>query len=366
MKQILVPLDGSALAERALPYAQQLARATSAQITLLRVAPSSTAAAEEYMAQIKERLDGELKIQTRIVSGVPALAIVPAARELAADLIVMTSHGRTALGRAVYGSVTDAVLRNASVPVLVAPSQVARPWFVAETGRPRKVLVALDSGDLAEQALPAALDLATSLQAEIVLAGVIVPPAIGYAEGYAYYAFEPEAQRHELEIYLEGVAMPLRTQGFSVSHFTAVGDAAAMLVEAARERGADAIVLATHGRSGMARLVLGSVALGVLRKSDLPVLLVRPQPTEPVQADAATGQSVVEPQSGPVTITLSAHEAELTRLALQELLFSSRREEHLAQPIHALLGRLGGGIAAGEPVSAGRAQEGSEEPHVLA
>jgi nucleotide-binding universal stress UspA family protein len=151
-KRIVVPLDGSPFAERALEPAFDVARAFGAEIVLLRVVTpedalgglptlspryvdlggygmqQEEAAASAYLVQAKARWSGQgVPMQTRVVAGAPAEAIVGAARDLDADLIVMSTHGRSAVGRILYGSVAEAVLRGAHLPVLLIPAARSDP-----------------------------------------------------------------------------------------------------------------------------------------------------------------------------------------------------------------------------------------------
>ena len=138
---ILVPLDGSALAEAALAPAIELARANNAKLVLLRATEAHAApltdlteaqvaavrGAEDYLAGVHRRINGvELAaVDTSVWYGPPAEAIVEAARFRRADLIVMSSHGRSGVGRLVLGSVAETVLRASTVPILLLrPSNV--------------------------------------------------------------------------------------------------------------------------------------------------------------------------------------------------------------------------------------------------
>jgi nucleotide-binding universal stress UspA family protein len=152
LNRILVPLDGSALAESALEQAAELAAQNGATLVLLRAAEAHTfpgadpteaqvqvvREAEEYLAAVADRLrrDGRSKVETGVWYGSPAAAIVEAARLRRADLIVMSTHGRSGLGRLILGSVAESVLRGTPVPILLlrapgapveAPAGAAKP-----------------------------------------------------------------------------------------------------------------------------------------------------------------------------------------------------------------------------------------------
>jgi nucleotide-binding universal stress UspA family protein len=149
--KLLVPLDGSALAEQALAKALAIAESGTTTLLLLRAAEASTwlgadptegqlrvvRAAEEYLNTVQARLaeEGIRKVETSVWYGPPAAAIVEAARVANADLIVMTTHGRSGLGRLILGSVAEAVLRGTDTPILLLRADgapVERPFGVAE------------------------------------------------------------------------------------------------------------------------------------------------------------------------------------------------------------------------------------------
>jgi nucleotide-binding universal stress UspA family protein len=278
---IFVPLDGSTLAEQALPYAEDVAERTSARIVLSRVLPASVQPAEDdlacrdaaraYLQTVAARLVAKgLDVTSLSPRGDPAGVIVEQVHSTRADLVVMATHGRSGPGRRLYGSVTDQVLRTARVPVLVVPPGSAGPI-------PR-ILVALDGSSLSEVALGPAEDLAISLGASIVLLQIIkFPPYALFADSSAYVAaFEPDVELAAAQDYLEGVAARLRLKVGDVRVRAELGQPNLAIADIARQEHAGLIAMATHGRSGLARLVLGSVATGTLQHSRVPLLLVRP------------------------------------------------------------------------------------------
>jgi nucleotide-binding universal stress UspA family protein len=206
-----------------------------------------------------------------------AAALLESAREWVADVIVMATHGRSGLGRWLYGSVADDVLRHAAVPVLLVPAAGAgEAVWAPDTAH--RVLVPLDGSALAEEAVPPALELAAALGADLHLLRVIETLTAAYAEGYASTALDTTGALDEARAYLDGVAAPLRARGLTVDAGVAAVDGPALtgLAAAARVRPAPAIASATLGRGGLARLVLGSVATGTLQRANVPLLLVRP------------------------------------------------------------------------------------------
>ncbi len=285
-RSILVPLDGSALAERALPFAVSLARASGDRLVLLRAnllrdfgaRPEGQIDPQDDLAVISERLGAESVAAEPHVYPVYELdevagAICDAASQRKCRLIVMSTHGRGGLGRMLYGSVADAVLREAEVPVLLVPVTCERTW---PTDRPLRLLVALDGSALAEQALGPASELMRAAGAELVLVQSFDLSSIVATDSFSYLAIDPDAELAAAREYLEGVAAPLRQAGGKVEIHADLGAAPRVIAAVARDRNIDLIVMATRGRGGLARLVLGSVATETLHRVDVPTLLVRP------------------------------------------------------------------------------------------
>ena len=289
-KRILVPLDGSPLAERAAPYAWELARRTRASLVLLRAAagaPDEEPAreAEAYLQQVASRL-GEPGAEARVLAGGAGLAgaevahvIADEARNAGADLIVMSTHGRSGLGRWVYGSVAEAVLARAPVPVLLVRAWHAEPRPVVFGERP-EVLVPLDGSPLAEAALPVAEGLARDLSGEISLVRAVPHPDVVFAPDAmmgSYLVEEQSDLEAEAREYLRALHERYEKEGRTVHAESHTGDAAGVIAAVSQERGAALVVMTTHGHTGLTRLVFGSVAAGVLREGTAPVVLVRPQ-----------------------------------------------------------------------------------------
>jgi nucleotide-binding universal stress UspA family protein len=295
-RTIVVPLDGSALSARALPYAQRIARAGGAKLLpvrahlpmdedlLLRVQYADESRAdrtqrERAMAQseFSATVDGlrseGLLVEPHFVEGVAADVIVGTAEEARASLIVMSTHGHGGLGRWLYGSVAHEVLRRVPIPVLLVSAVCSRTW---SEGQPLRVLVPLDGSVLATEALIPASDLAASLGGEILLLGVVEPSTAMYVDAPIQATSDLATEEAEAEAYLHKAAADLRAATMvPISIRVVHGDAAATIAKVAREAEADVIAMATHGRGGLARLVLGSVATRTLQQSSVPVLMYR-------------------------------------------------------------------------------------------
>jgi nucleotide-binding universal stress UspA family protein len=277
LQTILVPLDGSELAEQALPYASALARATRGRLVLLGAALPSREMAEQAqteLGQVAGRLRGVgVASEVRVYVAPTDEAIRDASRQEHADFIVMTTHGRFGVDRWVHGSVADAVLRQADVPLLVIPATCAGGW---PTDRAARLLVALDGSPLAEEILAPIGTLAAALGAELHLLRAVEPP-VATAEPALYaHLFDPETELAEAREYLRQTAGGSWTVGRPVTVHAEVGPPVTVIADYARDHQMDLTAMATHGRGGLARLLLGSVATGVLQRAGTPLLLVRP------------------------------------------------------------------------------------------
>ena len=312
--RILVPLDASAAAARALPFAEALAGAGSARLLLVQAVNVHTVPgadptesqvlaldeAQAYLDGLAARIsDAGITVETAVPYGPAAEEIVTEARLRHADLIVMTTHGRTGLGRWVYGSVAEAVLAHSPVPVLLLQSWLGEHPWRRLAARPR-LLVPLDGSEFSEAALPVAFELIQQLGGELLLMEVVTPVDQVVAAGgpggpIVVEVADVEALLAAARQYLDGVAGRLSEQlGAPPPRDLRVGDPAQMIADTAREHGVDLIVMSTHGRTGLARTAFGSVAGGVLRHASAPLLLVHPADVlapASLSATASTGKS---------------------------------------------------------------------------
>lgn len=299
--KILVPLDRSALAEQAIGRAAALARQCQAELDLVLVHDSLLPGGPTHAEQVELGADADRRYLEMIaselmsgasipvtyaaVNGAPAEAITKRAQDEQADLIVMTSHGRTGLSRAWLGSVADGVMRHSAVPVLML-----RPIAAPHDRRARQdafihVLVPLDGSANAAEVLPTALGLAQANRAKLSLLRVVPPiPAVVALDPAMPAAFGPiipdeAATRelvHDVRAQLDATADRLRerTGVDARAHIRVAEQVADEIVDFAIGEGADVIAMSTQGR-GASRLLIGSVADKVLRSSGLPVLLRR-------------------------------------------------------------------------------------------
>lgn len=305
-EHLFVPLDGSRVAETALPHAAALAQLLGARVTLARVPESMVVPAASggvwatkivESGEARERAVAELSaVAARdIFEGIAvdwvapdypvAQGLLQAIDECGADLVVMTSHGRSAAGRWVFGSVAQKLLRGASAPVYVvrAPEEAfVDPDGFAIPAAPsfKVVVVPLDGSDHAEKALDPASELVQASGGELRL--VTVPTVPGYLKIVPETAGAiPEAlleRAAKAENYLEELISGLAQRGIRVEGDVEVLFAGAVtdgILEYAESRNAELIVMTTHGRGGVGRWLLGSVAEKLLGASPMPVLVVR-------------------------------------------------------------------------------------------
>jgi nucleotide-binding universal stress UspA family protein len=289
LERILVPLDGSKLAESVLIQVRQLLMQKDAEVLLLRVVtlpPSEADAGEpldllwsralDYLRTVEEQLSSQgARVRSKVVEGFPANAILKTARSEDVSLIAMSTHGRTGLSRWVYGSVTEKVLRASPVPVLAVPSFVGLGGSAFPVGerqlRIKRIVVPIAAADLSLEVVPAVLEFARLFGASVLLVHV--------CEGAACAVQTPQ-MRKAYDV--------LRQGGVVVEPLMKKGDPAVQILNACDESGADLIAMTTHGHSGVSRWMLGSVTEKVLRAAHLPLLIVRPAkaPREKQPAEA--------------------------------------------------------------------------------
>jgi nucleotide-binding universal stress UspA family protein len=292
---ILVPVDGSELSEKALPYAVSIARATGRSLTLLTVwegvdgelfsAPSTTARdidvrgraqREAYLEELAQRVAAHgTQVSKEMRDGHASQELLSFCDEHAPGLIVMATHGRSGIQRMWYGSVASKLMRTVPVPTLLVGPRVLERG--TEPSAILKILVPLDGSPISECALEPAAALAEAFQAAIVLARAIRWPAQAFASG-APGVYLPEIE-HELradaESYLSRIREELKAAQPVKQHVLWALPAQAILEFVAQER-IDLVVMASHSRTGVVRWALGSVADRVIQGT-APVLLIRPE-----------------------------------------------------------------------------------------
>lgn len=305
LRSLLVPLDGSHMGEWSLPLATRVARSTGAELHLAHVhvpyEPDQLLSnssfqwegvdmweydrrhrrqEDEYLHGWEQRLQGEgTTVDARVLDDGAQVTegLVSYADEVGADLIVMTSHGRSGLQRALWGSVADEMIRKTAVPVLVIHpdrEDAASATALAVD----HILVPLDGSPLAESVLGPAKDLAAATGARLTLTHVVAD--LSYL-GPRILGFRPDRLEPALDgarAYLEPLAADLRREGFDVKvHPVSGGEPAKCIATLADELDADVVAIATHGYGSAKRTLLGSVTDRLLGATKLPLLVVRPR-----------------------------------------------------------------------------------------
>jgi nucleotide-binding universal stress UspA family protein len=305
-KKILIPLDGSAVAESVLPQARELvARLDVDTIFLLHIYPGSDEllpAHQAYLehtaeiiraeaAKVRAKLPGirggvsagKPDVEIKLATGHPAEQILDFAEQKQVNLILMATHGRSGIRRWVLGSVADKVLSMSGIPVWLVRAGKGKNL---EEGRKASILVPLDGSKLAESVLPYVEAVAgqRGIQFDLILLQVCEPPVIlsDYPEATMPLSWErhtqverDEAKQNALN-YLSAVGNSLKEKGFTVRLEARLGAAADEIADYSERKDIYLITMSTHGRSGLLRWAYGSVADRVMHEASSPLLLVRP------------------------------------------------------------------------------------------
>ncbi|MCA9776564.1 MAG: universal stress protein [Candidatus Eremiobacteraeota bacterium] len=288
MKQtVLVPLDGSKLAERALKVAGSIATAREgAGVALLRAleTPRLNAwlpaemlplhehekkVATQYLASQASLLEKQgIEVRTILAPGPgPVEAVVDECKAGRADLIVMSSHGDTGWLELFLGSNAEKIARLAPAKILVVKGEGDSPPPF------KKILIPLDGSQRAETALPLALDVAPGGSASIILAGISVVFQGHAFEGDMRATVEPDLKR--IQEYLDGQAEWLSSQGYQVDTVIKRGEPAEEILKLTEETETDLVLMTSHGRTGFAVWLYGSVAERILRHAPCSVLVMK-------------------------------------------------------------------------------------------
>lgn len=317
LKTILVPLDGSPMAETALKPAMLLARRFEANLLLVRAlfpeglpegSPrfEATHDAQRYLQSIADFLRSEnLVVHTVVLPLDAAEGMIDGSVFSRVDLIVMATHGCEGINALLHPSVIWQVLRQANAPILTckctstddpAALTLCLPRFMTNPQAP--ILVALDGSLQAEGALPIAGGLARTFGNPLLLVRAGEPPLItgGAIRSEAIAGKIWEWSLEEAENYLKRQAAELASTGLKVQTKTTVGDAALFIQQVAEAREAGLIVIASHGRGWLGRFALGSVAQRILQEGDIPVLLVHRQPLYTGEEEPSASPKTIEPQ----------------------------------------------------------------------
>ena len=297
--RILVPLDGSTTAEKVLPYSRYLANKFKVPVELLSVVDigeiashmvsdkarfldsiieDAVASGASYLRRVATTFKGT-DVTCTVERGRPEDAIIERAATDKAMLITMATHGRSGLSRFLLGSVAEKVLRGTANPLLLVRAvNDAVPGAEAVL---KSITVPLDGSELAERVLPMAAHLAKELELQVELFRAYHIPYDVYAGEEGLYGDEYDellgSVRDEAKEYLEKKAEELKSLGVGkVTCTIKEGSAGDEIIALGRATADNLVAMSSHGRSGVKRWVLGSVAETVVRHSGDPVLIVRP------------------------------------------------------------------------------------------
>jgi nucleotide-binding universal stress UspA family protein len=294
-RHILVPLDGSKLAEAAIPVAVSLAQTLEAPVMLLHIieqdAPreihqehhiTQADEASAYLAEVAERqfpagIEVDVHVHTAAVKDIPRSIVEHATREFQPDLIVMCTHGKGGVRDLLYGNIAQQVAAQGVTPLLlIKPDAGPSKAFALD-----KILVPLDTGPLHDDSLPITRALAKAYQASVHLLTVV--PTFGTIAGETAAAGSllPATTTALLDINVENAAEDLQEHldelkqaGMRVTAEVARGDPATEIVNLSEKLQADMLVLTTHRKAGAAAFWARSVAPNVVRRARIPILLI--------------------------------------------------------------------------------------------
>lgn len=301
IRSVLLPLDGSPLAEQAIPWAAAIARRARVRLRLALVHQSPSPppldrstvrlynrievalrkSEREYLRRVAARIPeaGDLKVVTVTLTGKPAPALRTYAHNVGVDLVVMTTHGRGGWRREWIGSVADELVRSLEIPLVLIRASEGVP-----TREPslKEILVPLDGSRRAEAALPPALGLATLFGAAVSLVQAVEPVPVLVDVPLSFPPALDEsltaARREQAEDYLKDVVAQIAELGIATrSRAVLCASAIEGIRAASGAPGIGMIALATHGRGGLRRMVLGSVTDKLVRMGEHPVLVIRPR-----------------------------------------------------------------------------------------
>jgi nucleotide-binding universal stress UspA family protein len=292
-EKILLPLDGSELAETAIPYVRDLAVQLKAEVSLIHVCPPEHEKLARmhkiYLDHMADSLRKEILelwgatqdpvLKSEVISGDPAKAILEYVQRNSISLVAVTTAGASGIRVWAMGSVADKVVRGLDIPTLLVRVKAGR--MPREKGLIKRILLPLDASEASKRAVPYATDLAQKLNASITLFSMAQTvyarnmDSMGVGIGVNWDAVDAATEKYTGD-YLQNIEDKIRASGVTVNHITVLGiDAANEILELEKKIPADMVVMATRGRSPVARWAFGSVAEKVLRQGEAPLLVVR-------------------------------------------------------------------------------------------
>ena len=281
-EKILVPLDGSEVAEQAMPYVEQMAQRLKSEIILITVClPGDPLerALTEYIERRAEKIQS-LGVKTRslCIEGEPATSIINFAEKNKVGLIVISTHGKTGVSNWPLGSIASKVVQRSNIPVFLVRS--THPGKAPAEIELSKILVTLDSSRFSEAIIPYVEKLAKSMNSEVTLLRVIesakLPQLAAYRDREKYEKDFMAKMEREAERYLDKKKTALAGKGVKVNSAFLTGKPIETILQYSEEKSVNLVALTTHGFSGISKWAYGSVASKIIEGSPKPVLLVRP------------------------------------------------------------------------------------------
>ena len=281
IERIVVPLDGSQTAEAILPQVHRVLHRNDSEIILVRAVhlvpiehammheDAALAAAREYILGQRDKLErAGVKVKWVVRMGPPVDVILDVVKEEYATLIALATHGASGVSRLLMGSVADTLLRKSPVPLLVVRPFWSYEWIPPSGDERRSIqnlLLPVDESDLSMGSLPGIVELATLFDMRVVLLRVL--------EGQHRKPGSFEEHR-EAQSQLRPLADAIEKKGVEAVTLVEEGDPARKILDAIRIHGIDLIAMTTHGRSGLSRLLTGSVTERVMRSATVPLLVM--------------------------------------------------------------------------------------------
>lgn len=288
-KRLLVPLDGSKLAELALPCAEELAAVFNSEVVLIGVCEPEESQyshmCQLYVGKIAEMVENRIKkvnsrviIRPVILDGRPAEGIIDYAEKNDVSLMIMASHGRSGIMSWTLGSVANKVLQRTGTPILLIRAKASHLEAGAQ-GLFSRILVPLDGSDVGEVVLPHVRQLTEKLGAEVILLQVVAHGqhvhTIGGLDYVRFTEQQIESMKAEAKEYLDKVSEGLAGTKGMVRSEVRVGDTAHEIIKFADEANIRLIAISSHGRSGIRQWISGSITHKILHAGNTPVLLVK-------------------------------------------------------------------------------------------
>jgi nucleotide-binding universal stress UspA family protein len=285
-KKILVPIDGSDLAELALPYSRELASVFNSELTLLYVSEPSDDEHLHMHQLYLEKLAGQMKkvvkrVSPVVISGKPVEEIVKYTEKNDIRLIIMASHGSSGIIPWATGGIADKVIDAIGVPLLLIKERKPRPK-TKEKHLISRILLPLDGSEAGEAAITRVKELKSRLEAEVTLLEVVPKGrhlrTVGGLDYILYPEPELETFKAEAKTYLDKVYKRLQRSKGELKVEIRSGEVAKEILNFAKKKKASLIAISTHGHSGMTKWVFGSTAQKIIADSPIPVLVVKAVP----------------------------------------------------------------------------------------